>query len=376
MDGRIPVLACLAVVVLGGCTIAIDDGDSGDAGAIVDRVKSELQATETLEATMIATIEQGNMTITERVSLRYERPQHYNLTYLEVTNRTGDRLPNATGDAVIANGTQLWGYDAATQQLAWLNDTEPRTLSQLMMPSTQFGQNVTFAGNETIAGEDATKLSYAIDGSKVSLISGEAEQRSRLSSAMNESTPVNATVWIDRDQWLPIKTRLTMSAFDEPITITYRYENIHRNEGIPAGSFDPPGNATHATPWAELEARFGEHQSLTAVNEDATTPISKPTVPDGFTFAWGNVTAHNGTEQVLLFYQRDTTDLRVSRWDNTSIDLLTRGETVSVGSADGTFVSLSERALVEWPCDGHTYLVSTRTNRTVALETARSIGCS
>ena len=375
MTRRILVLACLSVVVLGGCTVAVDNGDSGDAGAIVDRVESELQATETLEATMIATIEEGNTTITERVRLRYERPQHYNLTYLEVTNGTGDRLPNATGDAVIANGTQLWGYDDATQQVVWYNETRPRSLSELLMPSTQFGQNVTFAGNETITGDDASKLSYAIDGSKVSLISGDVERRSRLSSAMNESTPVNATVWIDRDRWLPIKTRLTMRAAGNPVTVTYRYEDIERGIEIPAGTFEPPADATRTDLWEPLEEQFAEHNSVEAVNGEASPPITEPTVPKHFTFEWGNVTTTNGAEQVLLFYQRDTTDLRLARWDNTSIGKLQGGTSVSLGSVEGTYTELSERRLVGWTCGEHRYLVSTRANQTIAMETARSVAC-
>ena len=376
MSRRVLALACLAVLALSGCTIAVDDGgDSGDAAAITDRVDTELQEIETLEATMIATIEQGNTTITERVRLRYERPRHYNLTYLEVTNQTGHRIPNATGDAVIANGTQLWGYDGATQRVVWYNETRPRSLSQLMMPSTQFGPNVTFAGNETVAGDDAAKLSYALDGSKVSLISGEVERRSRLASAMNESTPVNATVWIDRDRWLPIKTRLTMRAYEVPLTVTYRYEDIERGVELSAETFQPPTNATRTDLWAGLESRFGEHQTIAAVNEETQPPIPEPTVPERFAFEWGNVTTINGTEQVLLFYQHNTTDLRLLRWDNTSFGPIQNGASVSLGSIEGTYTELSERRFVAWTCEEHRYLVSTRANRSVAMGMARSVAC-
>jgi outer membrane lipoprotein-sorting protein len=376
MSRRILVLACLAVVVLSGCSVVVDDGgERGDADAISERVGATLDDTETLTATMIATTDVGNETITERVRLRYQRPQHYNLTWIEATNASGQPLGNVTGDAVIANGTQLWAYDDATSRVAWLNGTEPRTLTQLLMPSTQFGDNRTFEGTETVGGEDATRISYAIDGSKVSLISGDLDRRSRLASQMNESTPVEATVWIDRDRWLPIKTRLTVSAFDDDVTITYRYEDIERNVDLPSGSFQPPADATRAPPWAEIEGRLGEHGTLAETNAEAGRPIPSPSVPDGFSFQWGNVSTVEGNERALVFYARDTVGLELARWDNESIDPLRTGQPVSIGPTEGTFVSLAAGQYVEWTCDGYTYLVSTRASEEAALAFARSVGC-
>lgn len=375
MSRRILVLACLAVAVLSGCSVVVDDGsESGDADAISERIGTTLDDTETLTATMIATTDVGNETITERVRLRYQRPQHYNLTWIEATNASGQPLENVTGDAVIANGTQLWAYDDATSRVTWLNGTEPRTLTELLMPSTQFGENLTFEGNETVDGEDATRISYAIDGSKVSLVTGDPDRQSRLASEMNESTPVEATVWIDRDRWLPIKTRLTMTAF-ENVTITYRYEDIERNVDLPSGSFQLPADATRAPPWAEIEELLGEHETLAETNAETERPIPSPSVPDGFTFRWGNVSTVEGNERTLVFYARDTVGLELARWDNESIDRLKTGRSVSIGPTEGTFVSLAQGKYVEWTCDGYTYLVSTRAGEEVALEFARSVGC-
>lgn len=371
-------LAGLVVVLLSGCTV-VSDGGTGDtsanATAIADRVERTLADTDTLRATLTATTVTGNTTLTEHLTLRYQRPQHYNLTWLDVTNESGEPLPNATGDAMIANGSQLWAYDEATDKVSWLNATRPRTLSELLMPSTQFGRNVTFLGNETVAGEDAIKLSYAIDGSKLSLVAGESQRRSRIGGRMNESTPVNATVWIDRDQWLPIKTRLTISAFEDDVTITYRYEDLRRNVDIADSQFDLPADATRATPWQRLEDRVGEHQSVAAVAREASAPVTAPTVPVGYGFEWGNVTTVDGTERVILFYGKGVTKLQVTRWDNASLDPVTSGETVPIGSVDGTYVSLAQSQLVEWHCGGYTYLVSTRAGREAALATARSVGC-
>lgn len=371
------VLACLVGVLLSGC-VAVSNGGGGhdaNATAIASHVEQRIDSTHSLEATLIATTEVGNTTVTEHVRLRYERPRHYNITWLKATNSSGAVLRNATGDRMIANGSQLWAYDDATRRVTWMNATRPRNLTQLLMPSTQFGRNVTFVGNESVAGTGAVKLSYAIDGSKLSLIAGDSHERSRLRSKMNASTPVEATVWIDRDRWLPIKTRLTVSAFEDNVTMTYRYEDIHRNVSIPAGSFERPANATRATPWQNIEDHFGEYQSVSALRADLDTPVAEPTVPDGFRFEWGNVTTIHGTQRVVLFYGQGATKLQLTRWDNASLDPLKGGKQVPVGSTNGTLVLLSQSQLVEWHCEDYTYLVSTRAGREAALAAARSVGC-
>ena len=358
------------VVVLSGCAGLLGGGGEGsvDAAAVSDRVDQRVEDIETLRATVEQTVETDNGTYSFRARVVYERPDKVNITYLS-------GAPHY--DFSTSNGTTTWAYNRSAKEAARSTDALFESLSDFLLGIEQLRSNATFEGNETLAGEDAIELSYAVGNSSVSMLVAGGEQTSELGRASANGS-VRTRVWIDTDQWLPRKTQVSVPAHRNNQTITVRYENITVNEPVPEGefTFDPPAEATvtrddHSEfrPPPENTTFYDERAALAATVGD----LPDPSLPSRFRFE-GGARFDGEMTGVELTYSDGSDQIEIVKLTDGE-RFFDAGATVSIDGTKGVFVDAPFGSVVEWECGGEIYTIAGDADRETMLSIARSIGC-
>lgn len=369
---RSRLLCCAAVclLLLSGCSGLFSDGGDVDPVAVGERVDERLSSVSSLEMTMTQTIETGNESRTVTARVLYERPDKFNVTYLSGP---------AGAARVVSNGSAIWSYNESRNEVWIDSEAETPTLRDLLLGTARLGSNATFEGNETLSGEDAVKLSYAVQDTEMSMVLAGGQDTSRLADSMANGS-VRTRVWLDTDVWLPRKVHIENTAYSENSTITTRYEEFRINRGVPDArfAFDPPEDATITD---RSRGRFRPPRNNTtsfetyaAVAANATVPVPDPTIPAAFSFREGITFDHSELRGVELTYRDDTRQIEVVSVTDGG-PFFDQGETVPVGDVEGTYVELSNDRIVQWQCGETLYVVSGGTDRETLLEIARSVGC-
>lgn len=365
-------LALTALLVLGSGCVGIlgDDGDA-DPETISDRVNESLDSMETLQFTMEQTVETDNETRSFRARVVYERPNRINITYLD------QAVPYAYA---VSNGSVTWLYNESKNEVEIADEAVVEGASEILLGADQLSANATFEGNETLAGEDATELSFAVDGSEVSLLLGGGQETSQFGEASSNGS-VETRVWIDTDLWLPRKAQMSVPAFENNRTFTVRYEDIEINPEVsddeftferPADAEVVRGDQSSFRPPRE-NATF--HDSRVAVAENAPFEIPQPTVPNGYEFVEGAVIDGELGQGVELTYRDGEQRLEIVTLRDYDV-FFDQGQEVAIGGTTGLYIELPNGRVIQWECDGRLYLISGQEDRDTLVSIGESIGCS
>lgn len=373
MDRRhwIP-LCCALLLALAGCAGLLGGTGDGDVDptSVSERVNDSLQSIDTLRFTMTQTVETPNRTVSFRMRVHYERPGRYNITYLE------GPVPFAY---TASNGSATWRYNRSENEVAVDDTVRFESPSDLLIGADQLDENASFEGNETLAGEDATELSFAVSDSEVSLLLAGGQQTSQLGRATGNGS-VQSRVWIDTDLWLPRKTQLEVPAFNRSQTLTVEYDDIEINPEIDDSQFrlDPPRNAAVVAgdqssfrPPRENTTWYDDRAAMAA---EAPLSLPRPSLPSGYAFEEGAVVEDPHGVGVELVYTDGESNLELVAFRDHH-RFLDRGESVTVGDTTGLLIEVTGDWFVQWECGDRLYLLVSDDSRETALSVAQSVGC-
>ena len=359
-------LVLFALVVTAGC-VAPSEADA-DADAITERVDQRMESIDTLQATMAWQIDGPNTTTEYEVDVAYKRPNLVNMTYLEP--------PLLAGVQQVGNGSTFVATNPNTNRYTTLNVTSNGTGPSGIFLNLAEIRNGTFEGNETIAGENATKLSYAVDSSEVSLFLSGGTETSRVGE--DEDDGVTVTVWMDRERWVPVRATLNYTAFREPVNMTIRYENVTLNEPIPDSRFESTmdGQATEVdtlmgTILPENATVYNGHSQLRA-DLGARTPPE--TLPGNFSFRQGSAFGNDSEGLYRLFYT-NATHQRELQYYTSNVSVLSGERTREVGGRTVAVDQIRQATVLEWHCEDSTYLLIGVADAEGLLDTVEKTGC-
>lgn len=361
-------LVALAVVLLSAGCVSPAGGGDPDPASLAERVENRLDSVETMEMTMRWEIagENGSESFTTRVA--YEAPDRMNLTYRSPEPMAGARLVNNGSTVVAVNPrSNTYAVSAAAGPGA--------SLSALYLNAADV-PNATFHGNETVAGTDATKISYAVEGSEVSMFLQGGTDASRLSEGADDDA--NVTLWIDRERWVPVKATVEYTGFETPLTITLSYEDISLDEGLPAERFrtTPSENAVRVDSIfqaldPENVTGYATHDAAAA---DAGALMPPATLPDGHEFVRGFRVALGEEARYRFFYTNGTANREVHA-TTAPIQVLSGRETATVDGRTVNASTVQGEHIFEWNCADSTYLLIGTGTRDALREAAPAVGC-
>mgnify|MGYP000191631741 CR=1 FL=1 len=339
-------LVC-AVLLLSGC-FAVTSGDGPDAGTVVERVEQKMNETEAFQARLIQQQQVAGETTEMEAIVAYEAPGKINITYLSPQRFAGTR--------VVSNGstTMIYNPDTGT---ASVQPTQSAAGQNASTSGLFFGLSSVDNGTRiqnTATSDGAVSLSYAADGQQFSLfVGGSPNRQSRLH---NTEAPVETTVWIDRDRWLPTKARLNYTNMRVPMIQTIEYENFTTMEDVPDDRFstEPPGDARmrEGTMTPFMDENMTSYLSRSAMVEAVDQPVPEPEVPDRFSFRRGMTMGNDSF--VWEIYGNATDVLQIQRIPGT-VSVFQSDRTVAVHGEAATLTRVQGQRIVEWHCGGSTF---------------------
>lgn len=366
-------LVALAVVLLaiGGSAALLDGGDGVAPETVSDRLDERLSSLSSFEATIVQTVEKGNDSRTVRARVAYEQSGKLNITYIEGPTPF---------DWVVSNESGSWAYNESTNTLRVVDASSSIDVGDVLFGVHQLGPNATFEGNETLAGDDAIELSYAVKGSELSLLLAGGQPTSQLGTATNNGT-IRTRVWVDTDLWLPRKVVQEVTAFDPDSTITIRYEDVSVDQPIPDDRFDVDTSPDPTVKGGDSgQFRIGglnatHYESRAALAANVSVSVPEPAVPAGYDFESGAVFEENGTVAIELTYWNGSSRIEVVT-GVTRGPFFDSGQTVTIGDRSGLFVSLPNGQYVQWQCGETLSLIAGPQNRGTLVPIAESVGCT
>lgn len=372
MHRAVPLLAVVVVAALAGCGALFgDDGDTSGP-AVAEKVDRELGDVDTLQMTMTWRIESGdNDPVRYVADVAFRSPNRLNMTYREPGRYAGTRL--------VGNGTNLTVTNPNNGKYASLPVVNNGTgISSLFLGLTDV-ENPEFVGNETVGGEGAVKLEYAVSGSEVSLFLAGGVDTSRISENEDEA---NVTVWVDREQWVPRKATINMTGFETTVNMSLSYENVAVDESIPDSRFETtPGASVNEevdTMWEVLlpsgSVGYDAQEELAADLGSAAPPAE---LPDGYAFNQGfslPLSADGEERRYRLFYNNSTRPLEVHHVTE-PVGILDGSESMTVDDRRVNVSVASGTTITHYQCDESAYSVLGRVPAEDLRPAIRAIGC-
>lgn len=366
MRSGLGLLAVVVVLVVGGC---LAPGGQADPDSVSDRVDQRLESIETLQTTLVWEMTVDGQRSSFSADIAYEKPNLINLTY---------RSPEAlAGVSIVGNGSKLVVYNPDNDRYTVRNVTSNGTGAAGVFLGLTAVENASFEGNETLAGEDALELSYAVQGSKLSLLLAGGTSTTSLSDTDDDA--VDVTVWIDRDQWVPRKATLNYSAFRKGMNSTVTYEDTTIGESLPTGTFDAGVSPDASQVESMLETMLPENATGYASYEEMarTGPVGLPpeSLPGNITYQQGYSLGGANGSYYQLMYSNETTGIQIQFFTE-PVGVLQSPTTRMVDGQTVQIARVQEATMMEWRCQNRTYLVTAPTDAVTVESIVGTIGCN
>ncbi len=307
-------------------------------------------AVESVTGTVTIEVEQPNSTQTMQADVWQQPPNHVRYEYTEGPME---------GDVMVSNGSGFWMYNESTNTARHLSLTGENAgmIQNLTAAFQQLSNEFTaeYQGEATVSGQETYKVTV------------EPKNES-----LQEMMP-NQTVWLDQDNWFPVKTQVTTSVGNDTTTTTMTYSNLTYNKSIPDErfTFTPPEDAKVID--VELP-QTSNYDSVEEAQQAVDFTIREPTsVPDGYSLENVTVTTSNGNASVSLMYSNGTDSMVVTQTPATRP--VTGGQSVSIAGHSGSYTTIGEQQILQWSDDELRYSVSGSLLKTSLIEVAESIYC-
>lgn len=334
-------VAVVGVLVLGGVVTgfvaATDSSSAPSATEIVDGVEQRYDTAEsyTSVVTVNATYENETDTVerSARVRVQYRHPDNYRVEVLGPEEYEGT--------VAATNGSVAWvGRDVGTTLVRPLNESQQDLLATANLSAAidRLRENATISkrGTATIDGTET----YVLD-----------------IRPNNESYDVNATVWVDTDDYRIHKMQTRGTKDGQTVSTTMQVESTSFGVSIHESTFQPPQDRTVVL--ASLNRTT--YDTLDAASDAVSFPVAMPDPPAGFTAGEAVVSQQGEDTTVVATYENETTTLLVVQSERNPLARLTDepdAETVDLGNQTASYTRMRDTGVVYWRADGRTYGVA------------------
>ncbi|QPV64754.1 DUF4367 domain-containing protein [Halosimplex litoreum] len=388
-------VALAAAVATGAMPAGTLDGDAQpDGEEVLDRVEQRYESAETLTGEATVTVANASAERSKTVSFVVDRP---NRTKLSTTH-------DGSEYAIGTNGSVAWVYDGANDTArvwelpenasAW---NESATEARALAGETDWtGNRSEAAGNHTPNGSHAWNGSEAWHGNhtwndtswadwnrstNVSAwlaenVSVDLRETTTLAGAevyvvgvesTNESYRGEATVWVDTDDYRVHQLRASYG--DNRTTVAF--DGVQFDASVHESTFRPPDAASVNTVGQERYDTFDAAQAGTDVTLQRLDS-------EGYEFDEAVVVTRAGRTVAAQTYTGAANVTVVATGDDlptmgAASENVTEGETVTVASANATYVERDDGAAVVWDDDGVTRAVLGDLPRDELVELAESV---
>lgn len=378
-------LSIAAVVVVGVLAVSIwslgfASTGTADQPQIDADVQQRYQSIDGVNATQTTTITR-NGTVASRTTYDAVVQPGTQKKRLAVVTSTVERY-----DLRVSNGSALWLYDqrraSATrislsktdsdqgerlQRLfAHLNastaadtTTDPQSVEPLPVvprgeqrPTVSAGSMIVeYRGTESVDGRDAYVIHVAPN---------------------DDTAAYEQTIWVDTEQFFPVKKRTAWTADGERTVVTTTHTNVTYNTGVSEDVFTPnfSDNTTVTVPETPDQQTY---ESIGALEADTEIRVPKPDIPPGYELTYATQT-RGRIHSVGLRYMNRTSLTTVAKYDRPAV-----GESASEGvTIDGhpAQVSYGLTTSVSWNCERYRYTVrgeGVSADRLITV--GQSVGC-
>lgn len=379
------VLTIATVVVVGVLAVSIwslafASTGTADRPQIDADVQQRYQSIDGVNATQTTTITR-NGTVASRTTYDAALQPGTQKKRLAVVNSTVERY-----DHRVSNGSMLWLYDQrrtnatrislsrtdsdqgerlqrlfANLNMETATDTTADSPSVEPLPVVPRGEQrptvsagtmtVSYHGTESIDGREAYVIHVA---------------------PKDDTAAYEQTVWVDTEQFFPVKKRTAWTADDERTVVTTTYTEVTYDTGVSEDVFTPnfPDNTTVRVPETPDQQTY---ESVGALEADTEIQVPKPDIPPGYELTYATQT-RGRVHIVGLRYMNRTSLITVAKYDR-----LADEENASEGiTIDGqpAQVSYGLTTSVSWNCERYRYKIRGRgvsADRLVIV--GQSIGC-
>ncbi|GGM38625.1 LolA family protein [Haloarcula argentinensis] len=379
------VLTIATVVVVGVLAVSIwslafASTGTADRPQIDADVQQRYQSIDGVNATQTTTITR-NGTVASRTTYDAALQPGTQKKRLAVVNSTVERY-----DHRVSNGSMLWLYDQrrtnatrislsrtdsdqgerlqrlfANLNMETATDTTADSPSVEPLPVVPRGEQrptvsagtmtVSYHGTESIDGREAYVIHVA---------------------PKDDTAAYEQTVWVDTEQFFPVKKRTAWTADDERTIVTTTYTDVTYDTGVSEDVFTPnfPDNTTVRVPETPDQQTY---ESVGALEADTKIQVPKPDIPPGYELTYATQT-RGRVHSVGLRYMNRTSLITVAKYDR-----LADEENASEGiTIDGqpAQVSYGLTTSVSWNCERYRYKIRGRgvsADRLVIV--GQSIGC-
>lgn len=305
---------------------------------------------DSVTGTMVMKIETGEKTKTIKAKVWQEQQKKFRIKYI-----SGPR----EGAVMVYNGSAiiLYNEDTNTVRRLQLSEGKKGTLQQLarMFQNLSGQYTAEYKGQATVSGRETY------------VVSVQPPEDGPLADAVK-----NQTVWLDQENWFPIKQKTSMQIGNQTMTMTITYTNLSYNVSISDEkfTFEPPENATVKNvdiPDAKTYSSIENAESAVNIS------IHEPDVPDEYSVQGVSVTKANNATTVAIIYQSDSDTLVFTQ--STMNKKTTGGEDVSIGSFTGSYRTLGEMSNLQWSDDEFSYSLVGDLPKSSLTDIAESLYC-
>ena len=343
------VLLVLAAALTSGCTDQISEMS-------VDEIASMMEAKQELivdfSATMVMTSSFGVEDTTIQARMVTIPPDKTRVEYIEPAELAGMIL--------VTNGSTMWTYDPAKNQVTKmaLPEDEPFEMDYTQIVKGILDENdIALEGIEDVGG----RSTYVIEATP--------------KNASNREFISKTRVWVDRENWMLLKTEVCDADGNPLVRVEYR--DITFNTGVLNSEFifKIPEGATVVE--ESFEDLMPKEMTLEEARANLTFNLMTPTyLPDGYEFDHAMVTG-GVREVVSLQYVNGDERLYLSEWisDDTEQSGMMMGEPeiVSINGTGGEFTSMFGMNMLQWSADGIDYSLSGAIEKGELVKIAESL---
>ena len=379
------VLTIATVVVVGVLAVAIwslafASTGTADQPQIDADVQQHYQSIDGVNATQTTTITR-NGTVASRTTYDAVLQPGTQKKRLAVVNSTVERY-----DRRVSNGSTLWLYDQRRAKA---------TRISLSRTGSEQGERLQrlFANLNVETGTDATTDSPSVEPLPVV---PRGEQRPPVATGSmsvsyrgtesiggreahvihvapkDDTAAYEQTVWVDAEQFFPVKKRTAWTADGERTVVTTTRTDVTYDTGVSDTVFSPsfPENTTVTVPETPERQTY---ESVGALEADTEVQVPEPDIPPGYELTYATQT-RGQIHSVGLRYMNRTSRITVGKYDRPA----DRDSTDGAVTIDGqpAQVSYGLTTSVSWSCERYRYTVrgeGVSADRLVTV--GQSIGC-
>lgn len=381
------VAAVVVVSVLAVATwsVASTSASTADRPEFDTDVEQRYESIDGIEARQTTTITRNGTVASQTTYVATLRPGT-GKKRLEVVDSTAERY-----DLRVSNGSTLWLYDRSSAEATRLSlsGTEPSQGPRLQRLFSRLNMST---ANDTTASRSVEPLPVVPQGEqRPAELASESAAQMGVSYRGTETVqghetyvlhvaPENGTaayeqtLWVDTEQFFPVKKRTAWTAEGERTVVTTTYANISYEPGVSDDVFTPDFTANTTVTVPETPETL-TYRSVSALEADTEIRVPDPDIPPSFELTYATQT-ENGINGVGLRYVNQTSRIMIAKYDRP--DLGTGGSDTETVTIDGQPAQVSRdlTASVSWSCESYRYTVrgdGVSAEQLIAI--GQSVGC-